>query len=104
MVFTDIEGSTRLLEELGTDAYRAVLAEHRRIVRGACARHDGYEVDNEGDAFFYAFTSPRPAVAAVSEVMASSGNGPIRIRVGIHAGEPELDPPMYVVMDCIWPR
>ena len=99
MVFTDIEGSTRLLEQLGTAAYRTALAEHRRIVRAACARHDGYEMDNEGDAFFYAFSSAQLAVAAVSEVMASSRNGPIRIRVGIHAGEPELDPPKYVGLD-----
>ena len=63
LVFTDIEGSTRLLEELGVDAYRDALAEHRRVVREACARHDGYEVDYEGDAFFYAFASAQAAVA-----------------------------------------
>jgi class 3 adenylate cyclase len=57
LVFTDIEGSTKLLRELGTDAYREALAEHRRIVRQACARYQGYEVDYEGDAFFYAFSS-----------------------------------------------
>jgi class 3 adenylate cyclase len=56
LVFTDIEGSTRLLEELGTDAYREALAEHRRVVREAFGQ--GYEVDYEGDAFFYAF-APR---------------------------------------------
>jgi class 3 adenylate cyclase len=47
LVFTDIEGSTRLLEELGTDAYREALARHREIVRAACARFDVYEVDYE---------------------------------------------------------
>jgi predicted ATPase/class 3 adenylate cyclase len=99
MVFTDIEGSTRLLEELGVDAYREALAEHRRIVRAACGRHEGYEVDYEGDAFFYAFASARAAVAAVSEAMAGLEAGPIQIRVGIHTGEPELDPPKYVGMD-----
>ena len=68
-MFTDIEGSTRLLEELGTDLYREALAEHRRVLREACARHAGYEVDHEGDAFFYAFASAQAAVTAVSEAM-----------------------------------
>ena len=99
LVFTDIEGSTRLLEELGTDAYREALAAHRRIVREACARHSGYEVDYEGDAFFYAFQSAQQAVNAVSEAIAGLAEGPIRIRVGIHTGEPALDPPKYVGMD-----
>jgi predicted ATPase/class 3 adenylate cyclase len=99
LVFTDIEGSTRLLEELGATAYREALAEHRRIVREACARHAGYEVDYEGDAFFYAFASAQAAVASVSEAMRGLDGGPIRIRVGIHTGEPELDPPKYVGLD-----
>src|SRR5262249_41021044 len=99
LVFTDIEGSTKLLEELGTDAYREALAAHRTIVRSACARHSGYEVDYEGDAFFYAFSSAPEALAAVSEAMAGLAAGPIRIRVGIHTGSPELDPPKYVGMD-----
>ena len=99
LVFSDIEGSTRLLEELGMDAYREALAEHRRIVREACNRHSGYEVDYEGDAFFYAFSSAAEAVSAVSEAMAGLDEGPICIRVGIHTGTPGLDPPKYVGMD-----
>jgi predicted ATPase/class 3 adenylate cyclase len=99
LVFTDIEGSTRLLEELGTDGYRDALVEHRRIVRDACSRYEGYEVDYEGDAFFYAFSSAQAAVRAVSEAMSGLAEGPIRIRVGIHAGEPALDPPKYVGLD-----
>jgi predicted ATPase len=99
LVFTDIEGSTRLLDELGVDDYREALSEHRRIVRQACARHDGYEVDYEGDAFFYAFATAPAAVAAVTEAMAGLEDGPIRIRVGIHTGEPALDPPKYVGLD-----
>ena len=55
LVFTDIEGSTRLLAELGQDRYREVLAAHGSSLREAFARHDGYEVDNQGDSFFYAF-------------------------------------------------
>ena len=81
------------------DGYREALAEHRRVVRDACARHHGYEVDYEGDAFFYAFASAQAAVAAVSEAMVGLEPGPIRIRVGIHTGEPRLDPPKYVGFD-----
>ena len=99
MVFTDIEGSTRLLEELGTDAYRDALAEHRRTVRAACARFDGYEVDYEGDAFFYVFSTAQAAVNAVAEAMQELDAVPIRVRVGIHTGEPVLDPPKYVGLD-----
>jgi predicted ATPase len=69
------------------------------LVREACARYQGYEVDYEGDAFFYAFASPASALSAVSEAMDSLEAGPIRIRVGIHTGEPALDPPKYVGMD-----
>ena len=99
LVFTDIEGSTRLLHELGQDSYRDALAEHRRLVRDAFAQHDGYEVDYEGDAFFYAFASAREAVRAVAEAQTALEHGPIRIRVGVHTGEPGLDPPKYVGRD-----
>jgi len=99
LVFTDVEGSTRLLRELGRDAYRDALAAHRRVVREAFVRHAGYEVDYEGDAFFYAFPSASGAVAAVSEAMERLAGGPIRIRVGIHTGQPLLDPPKYVGID-----
>ena len=96
-VFTDIEGSTRLLRELGDDLYRSALSEHRRIVREAFAA--GYEVDEEGDAFFYAFSTARSAVAAVERAMRGLEPGPIRIRVGVHTGEPVLDPPKYIGLD-----
>ena len=96
-VFTDIEGSTRLMRELGEETYRDVLAEHRRVVRDAFA--SGYEVDEEGDAFFYAFPSAGTAVMAVEQAMRGLERGPIRIRVGIHTGEPVLDPPKYVGLD-----
>jgi predicted ATPase len=99
LVFTDIEGSTRLLEELGQEAYREALGEHRRVVREAFARFDGYEVDYEGDAFFYAFPSAVGAVEAVREATGGLDGGPIRVRVGIHTGEPGLDPPKYVGRD-----
>ena len=69
LVFTDVEGSTKLLEELGTEAFRDALGDHRRVVREAFGAHHGYEVDYEGDAFFYAFASAQAAVSAVSEAM-----------------------------------
>jgi predicted ATPase len=99
LVFTDIEGSTRLLVEMGDERYRAALAEHRRVVRHAFGRYEAYEVDYEGDAFFYAFRSAADAVAAVGEAVAALAPGVIRIRVGVHTGRPALDPPKYVGMD-----
>ncbi len=58
-LFTDIEGSTRLLHALGPDAYAEALAEHRRLLREAFAAHSGVEMDTQGDAFFVAFpTAP----------------------------------------------
>jgi len=99
LVFTDIAGSTHLLRELGQDAYRDALAEQRRIVREAFAGHSGYEVDYEGDAFFYAFPTAPHALAAVGEAMDALDGGPVRIRVGVHTGHPGLDPPKYVGLD-----
>jgi predicted ATPase/class 3 adenylate cyclase len=99
LVFTDVEGSTRLLGELGPDVYRAALAEHRRALRGAFGHFGGYEVDNQGDGFFYAFGSAGAAVGAVSEALQALQGGPLRIRAGLHTGEPGLDPPKYVGLD-----
>ena len=63
LLFTDIEGSTRLLHELG-DGYGDALDDHRRVLRAACAAHDGVEVDTQGDAFFMAFARASDAAAA----------------------------------------
>ena len=63
-LFTDIEGSTRLIEELGEDGYVQALAEHRRLLRAAFSEHGGHEVDTQGDAFLYAFADPGEALAA----------------------------------------
>jgi class 3 adenylate cyclase len=52
LVFTDIEGSTRLLDSLGADGYRSALGEHQLAVRAAFGGHGGYEVDNARDGFF----------------------------------------------------
>jgi class 3 adenylate cyclase len=99
LVFTDIEGSTRLLSELGQARYSEALAAHRSAVREAFGHFQGYEVDCEGDSFFYAFATAAGAVSAVSQAMASLAEGQVRIRVGVHTGEPVLDPPNYVGMD-----
>ena len=77
LVFTDIEGSTRLLDELGTDAYRGCAGGASPGGAGGVWAADGYEVDYEGDAFFYAFASAQAAVAAVEEARRGSSAGPI---------------------------
>src|SRR5919109_3409876 len=63
-VFTDIEGSTALLDNLGAEAFKEALADHRRALREAFGAHAGYEVDDAGDGLFYAFASASEAVAA----------------------------------------
>jgi class 3 adenylate cyclase len=95
LVFTDIEGSTRLLRELG-DSYGEVLGEHRRVVREAFQRCGGVEVGTEGDAFFYAFSKATDAVAAAREGQAALAAGEVRVRIGIHTGEPLLSDDDYI--------
>jgi predicted ATPase len=99
LLFSDIEGSTKLLDELGPERYREVLAEHRRVLREAFERHGGYEVDYEGDAFFVAFADPQHAVGAAREAQAALSGGPVKTRMGVHTGQPLLDPPKYVGRD-----
>jgi predicted ATPase/class 3 adenylate cyclase len=95
-VFTDVEGSTRLLGELGAGAYAAALAEHRGVVRAACASHDGVEVDTQGDALFVAFATAPGALAACARFTHALADGPIRVRVGVHTGTPLLTEEGYV--------
>jgi predicted ATPase/class 3 adenylate cyclase len=97
-LFTDIEGSTRLLNELG-DEYAAVLAEHRRLLRHAFERHGGVEVDTQGDAFFVAFARAGDALAAAQDAQAALAEEPIDVRMGIHSGEPILMEEGYVGID-----
>jgi predicted ATPase len=97
-LFTDIEGSTRLLHELG-DAYVGVLAEHRRILREAAAAHRGVEVDTQGDAFFFAFARAPDAAGAARVAQDGLATGPIRVRMGIHTGQPILTEEGYVGLD-----
>jgi predicted ATPase len=97
-LFTDIEGSTRLLEELG-DRYSAVLAEHHRLLRDVFQRHGGVEVTTLGDGFFVAFTNASAAVAAAAEAQRKLVGEPVRVRMGLHTGEPSLTEEGYVGMD-----
>src|ERR671929_745469 len=89
LLFTDVEGSTRLLHELG-DGYAEALHEHRRRLRAAFAEHDGVEVDTQGDAFFVAFARASDAVAAAADGQRALAGGPIPVRMGLHTGEPRL--------------
>jgi predicted ATPase len=97
-LFTDVEGSTRLLQELG-DRYPEVLAEHRRVLREAFARHGGVEVDTQGDAFFVAFPKASEALAAAAEGRDALAEGPIRVRIGLHTGEPLVAEEGYIGID-----
>ncbi len=98
-LFTDVEGSTRLLHELGPEPYATALAEHRRLLRDAFNAHDGVEVDTQGDAFFVAFADAQAAAAAALDAQAAVASGPIRVRIGLHTGEPLLVDGAYVGID-----
>ena len=98
-LFTDIEGSTALLHDLGAEAYADALAEHRRVVRDACAPHGGVEVGTEGDSFFIAFPTAPGALAAASTITNGLASGPIRVRIGIHTGTPLVTDEGYVGPD-----
>jgi predicted ATPase/class 3 adenylate cyclase len=97
-LFTDVEGSTKLLQEHGA-GYADLLADHRRLLRDAFARHSGVEVDTQGDAFFVAFPSAAGAVAAAAEARKALEAEPIRVRMGIHTGEPLVTDEGYVGID-----
>jgi predicted ATPase/class 3 adenylate cyclase len=103
-LFTDIEGSTALVVQLGED-YRAVLDTHHRVLRESFRSHDGVEVSTEGDAFFVVFTRAPQAVAAAVDVQRSMSGVPwpegveVRVRVGIHTGEGALGGDNYTGVD-----
>jgi predicted ATPase len=97
-LFTDVEGSTRLLHELG-DAYADMLGEHRKALRACFGRHGGVEVDTQGDAFFVAFAKASDALAAAVDGRAALQGGAIRVRMGLHTGEPLLTEEGYVGID-----
>ena len=95
-LFTDVEGSTRLLRALGAQAYADSLAGHRRVIREACAGHGGVEVDTQGDAFFLAFPTAPAAVEAATAMTTALADGPIRVRIGLHTGTPLVTDEGYV--------
>jgi predicted ATPase/class 3 adenylate cyclase len=104
LLFTDIEGSTRLLGELGRRGYVPALTEHRRLLRAAFETHGGVEVEMQGDSFFYAFPYARDAVAAAAAGQHALAehrwqSQAIRVRMGVHTGEPEEVDGLYAGMD-----
>ena len=98
-LFTDVEGSTKLLHEVGAEAYSIALAEHRRVLREAFARHSGVEVDTQGDAFFVAFADAREAVSAADEGQHALAKKRIRARMGVHTGTPHIGKEGYAGED-----
>src|SRR3954451_3203853 len=104
LLFSDIEGSTRLLQRVG-DAYAELLATHRELLLDAFAAHRGVVVDSEGDAFFVAFASAKDAVGAAALAQrALAGHEwaegeQIRVRIGLHTGEPRVVEGRYVGLD-----
>jgi DNA-binding NarL/FixJ family response regulator/class 3 adenylate cyclase len=102
-VFTDVEGSTRLVRDLG-DSYVGVISDHRRLVRESLAERNGYEVDARGDEFLVVFQSPVDAVhtaVAIQERHESHGwpGAPVRVRIGIHTGVASIEDDDYVGID-----
>jgi class 3 adenylate cyclase len=102
-LFTDVEGSTRLLKHLGT-RYASVLGRHHDLVRETVGRHGGYEVDTQGEAFFVAFPRAKDAVAAAIELQRTHATESwpdgvdVRVCIGIHTAEPELAQMGYIGM------
>ncbi len=96
-LFTDIEGSTAMLQRLG-GAYAEVLAGHHEIIRSGLAAHHGREVDTQGDAFFAVFAAPSACVAAAVEMQRAlsahrwPADYPVRVRMGVHSGEAARTP------------
>jgi predicted ATPase/class 3 adenylate cyclase len=104
LLFTDIEGSTRLLQRLG-DRYADVLEQHQRLLRSAFLRHNGHEFGTQGDAFFVAFESAHDAVASAVDCQRLLGthswikDAAVRVRIGLHTGRPVRVPGDYVGID-----
>jgi class 3 adenylate cyclase len=105
-LFSDIEGSTRLLEQLG-DRYQDVDRDHRRLLREQLEAAGGKEIDTQGDAFFFSFTRARDAVAgAVAAQRALGGHDwpdgvEVAVRMGLHTGEPTVGEEGYLGLDVV---
>jgi class 3 adenylate cyclase len=105
-LFSDIEGSTRLLQQLG-DGYGDLVAQHRRLIRQAAASADGTEIDTQGDSFFFSFMRARDAVAAALDAQQRLGAAEwpervdVKVRMGLHTGEPTLGDEGYLGLDVV---
>jgi class 3 adenylate cyclase len=106
-LFSDIEGSTSLLKRLGDATYAELLATHRRLMRETFGGFGGQEIDTQGDAFFYSFPRARNAVAAAVEVQRAHarakwpGEVAVRLRIGLHTGEPAVGDEGYTGLDVV---
>ena len=104
LLFTDMEGSTHLLQRLG-EHYARVLADCRHLLRQMFVQYNGHEVDTQGDAFFVAFARATDAVAAAAAIQrVLAGHAwpegiSVRVRIGLHTGEPRLTADGYIGMD-----
>jgi peptide/nickel transport system substrate-binding protein len=100
-LFTDIEGSTQLLKRL-RDRYGEALADHQQVLRTSFAEHGGHEIDTQGDSFFVAFRRARDAVSAAIagqrglETHDWPDDAQLRVRMGLHTGEPAMGGERYV--------
>jgi predicted ATPase/class 3 adenylate cyclase len=104
LLFTDIEGSTRMLQELGREAYVRALTAHRQLLREAFSSHGGVEVEMQGDSFHFAFPYARDAVAAAVAGQRALHehtweSQPITVRIGLHTGEPVQADGLYAGLD-----
>lgn len=98
-LFTDLQGSTTLLQRIGTDAYAELLAEHHRLIRAAVAVGGGSEVDTQGEAFFAAFPSANGAVLAAVRLQRELTELGLAVRAGLHTGQPSVTSTGYVGID-----
>src|SRR2546421_11731386 len=104
LLFTDMEGSTRLLQQLG-ERYIGVLADCRQLLRPAFIQYNGHEVDTQGDAFFVVFARAIGAAAAAVAIQGALAGHlwpqdvTVRVRIGLHTGEPTLAAEGYIGMD-----
>ena len=105
-LFSDIEGSTRLLRELG-EQWEEALSSHNRILRESFAEAGGREVDRQGDAFFAVFPTARSALSAAAAAQSGlaghewPGAAEVRVRMGIHTGEPSVGGEGYLGVDVV---
>jgi len=105
LLFADLEGSTRLLQQAGEESYKQILADYRQLLRTACAAFDGHEVDTQGDAFFLIFARATDAVSAAVAMQRSFAlhawpqGSTVRVRIGLHTGEPQQSAEGYIGLD-----